>query len=66
MVGFIRWNSRTNTGTLVVMKFDQQALIDTYKRETGVSMVQELKFNAWLVKKVTENPASIVIIVKEL
>ncbi|WBF05871.1 hypothetical protein ISG35_06415 [Methanothermobacter thermautotrophicus] len=66
MVGFIRWNSRTNTGTLVVMKFDQQALIDTYKRETGVSMVQELKFNAWLVKKVTENPASIVTIVKEL
>ncbi len=48
------------------MKFDQQALMDTYKGETGVSMVQELKFNAWLVKKVTENPASIVIIVKEL
>ncbi|MGB4611300.1 MAG: hypothetical protein WBH74_01475 [Methanothermobacter thermautotrophicus] len=65
-MGFIRWNPRTNTGTLVVMKFDQQALIDTYKRETGVSVVQELKFNAWLVKKVTENPASIVTIVKEL
>ncbi|WP_226891065.1 hypothetical protein [Methanothermobacter thermautotrophicus] len=48
------------------MKFDQQALIDTYKRETGVSAVQELKFNAWLVKKVTVDSASIVTIVKEL
>ncbi|MGB9837441.1 FmdE family protein [Methanothermobacter sp.] len=66
MVGFIRWNSRTNTGTLVVMKFDQQALIDLYKRETGAAAVSELKFNAWLVKKVTQNPASLVTIVKEL
>ncbi len=66
MVGFIRWNTQTNTGTLVVMSFDQQALINLYKTETGASTVQELKFNAWLVKKVSQDPSSIVNIVKEL
>jgi len=70
LVAFIRWNSQTKKGTLIVMKFDENALKATFENETGIKVIDdtlsELKFNAWLVKKVTMDPTSVVTIVKEL
>ncbi|MGE0065000.1 MAG: FmdE family protein [Methanobacteriales archaeon] len=60
MVGFIRWNSNTNTGTLIIMSYDLQDLISKYKQETGATEVSELKFNAWAVKKLITDPESLV------
>lgn len=70
IVGFIRWNSKTKTGTLIIMKFDEQALVQQFKEETGITVVEdtltELKFNAWLVEKLKTSPESLVTIVKAL
>jgi formylmethanofuran dehydrogenase subunit E-like metal-binding protein len=70
MVGFLRWNSQTKTGTLVIMEFDREALAAQFTRETGLVVVEdtltELKFNAWLVNRLKDNPASLVRIVKAL
>ncbi|NYB52138.1 MAG: metal-binding protein [Methanobacteriaceae archaeon] len=70
MVGFIRWNSQTNNGTLVVMKFDEDVIVNMFKRETGLTayggISSELKFNKWLVGKLQNDPVSLVTIVKEL
>ena len=70
LVGFIRWNSQQKTGTLIVMKYDEKELAEQFKKEFG-SVIEEdspieLKFNAWLVKKVMMDPTSIITIVKEL
>ncbi|MCQ8905334.1 MAG: FmdE family protein, partial [Methanothermobacter sp.] len=60
IVGFIRWNSKTKTGTLIIMAYNLQDLISKYKQETGETAVSELKFNAWAVKKLTTSPESLV------
>lgn len=60
IVGFIRWNSKTKTGTLIIMAYSQQELINKYKQETKATAVSELKFNAWAVKKLTTSPESLV------
>lgn len=70
MVGFIRWNKQTKTGTLIVMKFDEKAVVKKFKKETGLSayssISSELKFNKWMIKKLQSDPVSLVTIVKEL
>lgn len=70
MVGFIRWNSKLNTGTLIVMAFNEDLVVQQFKKETGLTAYQdiasELKFNKWMVKKLETNPESLIIIVKEL
>ncbi|MGB9869814.1 FmdE family protein, partial [Methanothermobacter sp.] len=60
IAGFIRWNSKTKTGTLIIMAYSLQELINKYKQETGTTAVSELKFNAWAVKKLTTAPESLV------
>ena len=64
MVGFIRWCATTNTGTLIIMAFDEDAVVNLYKKETGLTayagIASELKFNAWLVKKLEKDPDSLV------
>ncbi|MDI6702413.1 FmdE family protein [Methanothermobacter wolfeii] len=60
IVGFIRWNSKTKTGTLIIMAYNLQELIKKYKQETCETAVSELKFNAWAVKKLKTNPESLV------
>lgn len=68
--GFIRWNSKTNTGTLIVMNFDEQAVLQKFKDLYGFSAYSgisaELKFNKWLVEKLVNEPESLVTILKEL
>jgi len=60
MVGFLRWDSNTKTGTLIIMSYDLQDLISKYKQETGETAVSELKFNAWAVKKLMTDPESLI------
>lgn len=64
MVGFIRWNSTSNIGTLVIMTFDEDDVVALFKKETGLaaysSISSELKFNKWLVNKLETNPESLV------
>lgn len=70
MVGFIRWNNSTRTGTLVVMRYDQNRLAERFREETGVSLQEdhpaELAFNAWAVQKLLINPISLVEIILSL
>ncbi|MCK9152590.1 FmdE family protein, partial [Methanobacterium alcaliphilum] len=64
MVGFIRWNSQSNTGTLIIMMYDEDEVVALFKSETGLSayssISSELKFNKWLVSKLETNPESLV------
>ena len=64
MVGFIRWCATTNTGTLIIMAFDEDAVVQLYKKETGFTaysgIASELLFNKWLINKLEKNPDSLV------
>lgn len=64
MVGFIRWCATTNTGTLIIMQFDEDAVLALYKERTGFSaysgIASELVFNAWLVDMLENEPESLV------
>ena len=64
MVGFIRWNSNTQKGTLIIMTYNWTELTEQFKRETNATVeedtVTELKFNAWAVQKLITNPESLV------
>ncbi|WP_245837434.1 MULTISPECIES: FmdE family protein [Methanobacterium] len=64
MVGFIRWCASTNTGTLIIMAFDEDKVVQAYKNETGLTaysgIASELKFNAWLINKLENDPDSLV------
>ncbi len=46
------------------MRFNEQAVVNPSKKETGQSaysgIVSELKFNAWLIKKLENSPDSLV------
>ncbi|MGC9517914.1 MAG: FmdE family protein [Methanomicrobiales archaeon] len=67
LVGFIRWNNTTKTGTLVIMRFNEEAVVQQFKQETNLeaysSISAELKFNKWLVQRLQNNPESLVEIV---
>ena len=64
MVGFIRWCATTKLGTLIIMRFNEDAVVKQFKKETGITaysgIAAELKFNAWLVKKLEKDPDSLV------
>ncbi|MGB4362570.1 MAG: FmdE family protein [Methanothermobacter tenebrarum] len=64
MVGFIRWNSNTKTGTLIIMTYNWTELAEQFRKESGTTIeedtVTELKFNAWAVQKLITNPESLV------
>ncbi|WP_455240940.1 FmdE family protein, partial [Methanothermobacter tenebrarum] len=64
MVGFIRWNSQTNTGTLIIMTYNWTELTEQFRRETRTTVeedtVTELKFNAWAIQKLITSPESLV------
>jgi len=67
MAGFIRWNSQTKTGTLIIMTYNWTELTEQFKKETNATVeedtVTELKFNAWAIQKLITNPESLVKIV---
>ncbi|MFU2192017.1 FmdE family protein [Methanobacterium sp. MZD130B] len=64
LVGFIKWCDKTKTGTLIIMRFNEQAVVNLFKKETGIKaysgIVSELKFNSWLMKKLENDPESLV------
>ncbi len=64
MVGFIRWCSSTNLGTLIIMRFNEDAVVNLFKQETGIKaysgIASELQFNAWLINKLENDPDSLV------
>ncbi|MFA0833312.1 MAG: FmdE family protein [Methanobacterium formicicum] len=67
VVGFIRWCASTNLGTLIIMKFNEDAVTQLFKQETGITaysgIAAELKFNAWLINKLENDPDSLVEII---
>ena len=64
MVGFIRWCANTELGTLIIMRFNEQAVVNLFRQETGIKaysgIASELKFNAWLINKLQNDPDSLV------
>jgi formylmethanofuran dehydrogenase subunit E-like metal-binding protein len=67
LVGFIRWDGTNKIGTLVIMRFNEEAVVQQFKQETNLdaysSISAELKFNKWLVQRLQNNPESLVEIV---
>lgn len=64
MVGFIRWNPTSNKGTLIIMRFNETAVLQKYKQETLLNaytgIAGELAFNTWLINKLENDPDSLV------
>jgi len=64
MVGFIRWCPSTSIGTLIIMRFNEEAVLQLYKQQTGnnayTGIAGELAFNAWLINKLESDPDSLV------
>jgi len=64
MVGFIRWCAATRKGTLIIMRFNEEAVLQLFKQQTGRTaysgIAAELLFNAWLVDKFENDPDSLV------
>lgn len=63
MIGFIRWNSKTNRGTIIVMEYDSDANKALFEKETGITgdgSLEQLKYNTWWINRIYNNPASLV------
>ena len=64
MVGFIRWSDTSKQGTLIIMRFNEDAVLQLYKKETGLAaytgIAGELRFNSWLIDKLENDPDSLV------
>lgn len=64
MVGFIRWNPISKLGTLIIMRFNETAVLQKYKQQTGLNaytgIAGELSFNKWLINKLENDPDSLV------
>ncbi len=70
MTGFIRWNSTSNTGLIVIMSYDEAKIKETFKSKTGLnpdaSATNDLKYQNWLIKTLQDNPTSLVDVLYEL
>lgn len=64
MVGFIRWCGTTKLGTLIIMRFNEETVLQLYKQQTGnnayTGIAGELAFNTWLINKLENDPDSLV------
>ncbi|MBI5679321.1 MAG: hypothetical protein HZC47_00255 [Methanobacterium sp.] len=68
MIGFIRWNEKTNLGDLIVMRFKREENQQEFKKDTGISLtgdLETLKFNTWILGKLKDNPLQLVEFIKE-
>lgn len=69
MTGFIRWNSTSNTGLIVIMSYNEANIKKTFKSLTGLnpdsSATNDLKYQNWLIKTLAENPTSLVDVLYE-
>ena len=70
MTGFIRWNETSNTGILILMSYNEDAIKNEFKTATGLnpdaSAANDLKYQKWLVDKLAKDPESLVTIVDQL
>ena len=70
MTGFIRWNSTSNTGILILMSYNEDALKKEFKAATNLnpdaSSANDLKYQKWLIDKLSNDPESLVTIVDQL
>jgi formylmethanofuran dehydrogenase subunit E-like metal-binding protein len=64
MTGFIRWNSATNTGLIIVMSYNETKIKQTFKAQTGLnpdaSATNDLKYQKWLIDKFGEKLEGII------
>ena len=63
MIAFIRWNDKTNNGTIVVMEYDSKKNKALFEKETGIKgngSLEQLKYNTWWINRIYKNPASLV------
>lgn len=69
MTGFIRWNSTSNTGLIVIMSYDESKIKETFKKQTGLnpdaSATNDLKYQNWLIYKLQNDPTSLVTVLYE-
>ncbi len=69
MTGFIRWNSTSNTGLIVIMSYDESKIKETFKKQTGLnpdsSATNDLKYQNWLINKLQNDPTSLVTVLYE-
>lgn len=69
MTGFIRWDESANTGILILMSYDEDAIKNEYMKLTGLnpdaSAANDLKYQKWLIEKLGSDPESLVTIVAQ-
>ena len=69
MTGFIKWNSTSNTGLIVIMSYDESKIKETFKKQTGLnpdaSATNDLKYQNWLINKLQNDPTSLVTVLYE-
>ena len=69
MTGFIRWNETSNTGILILMNYDEDAIKAEFKELTNLnpdaSAANDLKYQKWLIEKLSKDPESLVNIVAQ-
>lgn len=69
MTGFIRWNSQSSTGLIIIMSYDEAKIKQTFKKLTNLnpdaSATNDLKYQNWLIKTLQENPTSLVDVLYE-
>ncbi|WP_298500898.1 FmdE family protein [uncultured Methanobrevibacter sp.] len=69
MTGFIRWNSQTKTGLIIVMSYNETKIKQTFKAKTGLnpdaSATNDLKYQNWLIQTLVDNPTSLVDVLYE-
>lgn len=70
MTGFIRWNTTSNTGILILMSYNEDGLKKEFKTLTGLnpdaSAANDLKYQKWLIDKLAKDPESLIVIVDQL
>ena len=69
MTGFIRWNTTSNTGIIIIMSYNETAIKENFKKIFGLnpdaSATNDLKYQNWLINKLHTNPTSLVTMLYE-
>ena len=64
MLGFIKWNSKTKSGDLIIMSFNSTNVKKLFTKETKINpdagSLEELKYNSWWINKINTNPEKLV------
>lgn len=67
--GFIRWNSQTKTGLLIIMSYNEERTMEIFKNLTGLNpkanVSNDLIYQKWLIETLMNNPTSLVDMIYE-